>query len=106
MSKSKNNVINIFQSDDKLKKQIKDRVDQDAIWAESQDNPKPSSSLLNIYSDKKISYTQNTETSDKIVLVDAINHALQEELSFNDKLILYGQDIAGGKGGVFTATRG
>ncbi len=91
---------------DTLKKQIKDTVDQDAIWAESQDNPKPSSSLLNIYSDKKISYTQNTETSDKIVLVDAINHALQEELSFNDKLILYGQDIAGGKGGVFTATRG
>ena len=31
---------------------------------------------------------------------------MQEELSFNDKLILYGQDIAGGKGGVFTATRG
>ena len=82
--KQKNIKTNTSKEFDKLKKQIKDTVDQDAIWAESQDNPKPSSSLLNIYSDKKISYTQNTETSDKIVLVDAINHALQEELSFND----------------------
>jgi len=43
---------------------------------------------------------------DKIVLVDAINHALDEELSHNDKALIYGEDIAGGKGGVFTATRG
>tara|TARA_B100000676_G_scaffold270562_1_gene287348 strand:+ start:27 stop:992 length:966 start_codon:yes stop_codon:yes gene_type:complete len=39
-------------------------------------------------------------------MVDAINHALSEELTFNDKMIMFGQDIAGGKGGVFTATRG
>ncbi len=39
-------------------------------------------------------------------MVDAINHALSEELDENKKMILFGQDIAGGKGGVFTATRG
>ena len=39
-------------------------------------------------------------------MVDAINHALDEELAHNDKMIIYGQDVAGGKGGVFTATRG
>ena len=38
-------------------------------------------------------------------MVDAINHALSEELDENKKMILFGQDIAGGKGGVFTATR-
>ena len=43
---------------------------------------------------------------EKIVLVDAINHALSEELAHNEKTVLYGQDIAGNKGGVFTATRG
>ena len=39
-------------------------------------------------------------------MVDAINHALSEELDYNDKMLVYGQDVAGGKGGVFTATRG
>ena len=40
------------------------------------------------------------------MLVDAINHALHEEMSLNDKMVIYGQDIADPKGGVFTATRG
>ena len=39
-------------------------------------------------------------------MVDTINHALDEELTYNDKLVIYGQDVAGGKGGVFTATKG
>ena len=54
-------------------------------------------------------YKKNTEPniiSEKTVLVDSINHALDEELSHNEKMIVYGQDVAGGKGGVFTATRG
>lgn len=42
----------------------------------------------------------------EIVIVDAINHALHEEMSHNDQMILYGQDVADGKGGVFTATKG
>lgn len=40
------------------------------------------------------------------VLVDAINRALAEELERDSKMLVFGQDVAGGKGGVFTATRG
>ncbi len=40
------------------------------------------------------------------VIVDAINHALHEEMQRNEKMIIYGQDVADGKGGVFTATKG
>lgn len=39
-------------------------------------------------------------------MVDAINHALHEELARNDKIYVFGEDIADGKGGVFTATKG
>tara|TARA_B100001250_G_scaffold121336_1_gene102976 strand:- start:3145 stop:4110 length:966 start_codon:yes stop_codon:yes gene_type:complete len=39
-------------------------------------------------------------------MVDSINHALSEELEFNDKMLIYGEDVGGDKGGVFTATRG
>lgn len=45
-------------------------------------------------------------TGAEIVIVDAVNHALHEEMARNDKMIIYGQDVADGKGGVFTATKG
>lgn len=40
------------------------------------------------------------------VMVDAINRALREGLKSDDKILVFGQDVAHGKGGVFTATRG
>jgi 2-oxoisovalerate dehydrogenase E1 component len=39
-------------------------------------------------------------------MVDAINHALKEEMSRDEQILLFGQDVADGKGGVFTATSG
>lgn len=41
-----------------------------------------------------------------IVLVDAINRALSEELARDPRMLVFGEDVAGDKGGVFTATRG
>ena len=39
-------------------------------------------------------------------MVDAINHALSEEMDWNNKMVIFGEDVADPKGGVFTATRG
>ncbi len=39
-------------------------------------------------------------------MVDAINHALHEEMNKNDNMYIFGEDIAEKKGGVFTATKG
>jgi 2-oxoisovalerate dehydrogenase E1 component len=41
-----------------------------------------------------------------VVLVDAINKALAEELERDPKMMIFGEDVGGEKGGVFTATRG
>jgi len=90
----------------KIYGEIKNQVDQDAEWAELQENPNPINSMKNIYSENDISFKTPKNVGDKIVLVDAVNHALEEELAYNKKMLVYGQDIAGGKGGVFTATRG
>ena len=91
----------------KIKARIEAQVDSDAKWAESQQYPEPSTALDFIYSGGNSFENQGYKTiSDKIVLVDAINHALHEEMSLNDKMVIYGQDIADPKGGVFTATRG
>jgi 2-oxoisovalerate dehydrogenase E1 component len=39
-------------------------------------------------------------------MVDAINHALHEEMEKNPNMLVYGEDVQDGKGGVFTATKG
>ena len=101
---------NLIKQDefDKISASIKEEVDKDADWALVQPDPESQTSMKNIYfnSEPQNFPEKNLNSGDKIVLVDAINHALDEELSKNDKMLIYGQDVAGGKGGVFTATRG
>ena len=39
-------------------------------------------------------------------MVDALNHGLIEAMAKNDKVVVFGQDVAHGKGGVFGVTKG
>ena len=92
---------------DQLQIQLKDNVDMDADWAENQEHPDSSTATNYIYSGYVPEYNGNPEFSkDKTVFVDAVNHALAEEMDRNKRMIVYGQDIADPKGGVFTATKG
>ena len=93
-----------FQS---IKKTVEIQIENDADWADEQVFPDPNTALNHIYSDDKFFIEPKIQPiSDKIVIVDAINHALHEEMQHNKKMIIYGQDIADPKGGVFTATKG
>ena len=99
----------IFKEGDfeKLRNEIIQIVDQDAEWADKQNHPDPNSATKHIYSNEpNLNETPSNYKNEKIVLVDAINHAMHEEMKLNDKMIIYGEDIADPKGGVFTATRG
>ena len=93
---------------DKIRDMVKSQVDEDAEWAEVQADPISGDGQKNVYfdADWQNDSVPNPTGGEKIVLVDAINHALDEELTHNAKMMVYGQDVAGGKGGVFTATRG
>ena len=62
------------------------------VWAEQQEPPERVPEIL--------------PGAEPVVLVDAINRALAEGLAQNTKTLVFGQDVARGKGGVFTATRG
>ncbi len=90
---------------DSIDSNISDEINNLTIWTEKQEDPKSSDYLKNLYADNQKFMDSPNSEGDSIVLVDAINHAMDEELKFNDKTLVYGQDIAGGKGGVFTATR-
>ena len=107
----KNNCVNekIFTENDivKIEKQVNKQIDEDAIWAEDQDHPDVNTALNYVYSEENTgTETKLVNKSENIVMVDAINHALHEEMAKNEKMVIYGQDIADPKGGVFTATKG
>ena len=105
----KNEVIST-QEFEKINQEVQKQVDDDAEWADSRPHPAPEMATKYVYSEHDTGLpTAETEPriiSDNIVMVDAINHALREELSRNSKMIVYGEDVADMKGGVFTATKG
>ena len=92
--------------DSKVKQMIEDETD----YVEERPNPEPDSATNHLFSHSCLIEEQSTlepsSVGDKIVMVDSINHALSEELELNDKMLIYGEDVGGDKGGVFTATRG
>lgn len=92
----------------KIREEVKAQVDADTQWVMEQAEPKPEDGLLHVYSDKdlKINYESSEPNGEPIVIVDAINHAIAEEMERDDRVIVFGEDVGGGKGGVFTATRG
>lgn len=93
---------------DVLRDDVRKQVDSDTEWVLQQDEPRPEDGVRFMYSEKKLDleYEKSEPSGEPIVIVDAINHAMDEEMQINDKVIVFGQDVAGGKGGVFTATRG
>jgi len=92
---------------EKISKEVFDTINAEAEWVEGEPHPDIETAMDHIYSDEHpMDETTFNSKTDKIVMVDAINHALAEEMKINDKMIIYGQDIADPKGGVFTATKG
>ena len=90
-----------------IRNKVFEQVNKDAEWADKQNHPDISTALDHVYSDQNnLKETSLKTINEKVVLVDAINHAMSEEMSFNKKMVIYGEDIADPKGGVFTATKG
>ncbi len=91
----------------RIRKEVQVEVDEAAAWADAQDDPDPETATQHVLfeGDLGLEYESTEPSGPQIVVVDAINHALHEEMRRNDRVLVYGEDVAGGKGGVFTATR-
>ncbi|HES59300.1 MAG TPA: tungsten formylmethanofuran dehydrogenase, partial [Caldithrix sp.] len=93
-----------------IKKECKSKIDAAAEEAEQYPQPDPNKLTLYLYSpqedSEKVQLEPESETAEKLVMVDAINHALKEEMARDESIYIFGQDVADGKGGVFTATSG
>ncbi len=93
-----------------IQKEIKKRVDDASDWAESRPLLDTSNAVLNVYASREeyssFQFEKNLPSGKPVVMVDAINHALHEEMAYNPKMLIWGEDVEDGKGGVFTATKG
>jgi 2-oxoisovalerate dehydrogenase E1 component len=95
---------------DSIRKELNDFVVKSAEEAFAEPKPEPSTVEDHLFcppdEQTKIKYEATTPGGESIVMVDAINHALHEEMEKNPNMIVYGEDVQDGKGGVFTATKG
>ncbi|MFI5253478.1 MAG: thiamine pyrophosphate-dependent enzyme [Bacteroidota bacterium] len=94
----------------KLQDEVTKRIDEAAMKAEAAEQQPVENLLKHVYASTEVisaqNFTEPQHEGNKIVMVDAITHALSEELARNPKMLVYGEDCGGDKGGVFTATKG
>jgi 2-oxoisovalerate dehydrogenase E1 component len=89
--------------------EIKKRLDKATDTALNAPMPDPQMVTQHLFSPHlpKASGTVSLNTQEKpITMVDAINHGLKEAMEADKTILLYGQDVADRKGGVFGVTRG
>ncbi len=102
----------IVTSDDlaELKNEIDKFIDYESQEALKAPDPLPGDATRFVFDESgfanTLEYEKTNPSGKSIVMVDAINHTLHEELERNPDIYVFGEDIEDNKGGVFTATKG
>ena len=93
---------------EEMQQDIKTEINDAVASVEQLADPDVSTATTHVFYEGTLNlkYGIDEPLGDPIVMVDAINHGLHEEMERDEKILLYGEDVAGEKGGVFTATRG
>lgn len=95
---------------DNLRASIRDEVDRAAAEADAAPQPSGHDLMAHIYAPDPVLNGPAPEPQylpgGDVTMIDAINHGLREEMQRNPKMIMWGEDIADPKGGVFGVTRG
>ena len=101
----------IYKQDevDKLRAEIQAFIDKAADEADAAPAPHVGHITTHIYSEDRPIFEEKSPayvSDDTISMVEAINRGLREELEHNPHIVMWGEDIADPKGGVFGVTRG
>ncbi len=95
---------------EKLKSEIAEELSNAADEAFETSDPDPHNAATHVFDEsgfrESLDYESTIPSGKPVVMVDALNHAMHEEMEHNDKIYMFGEDIADNKGGVFTATKG
>lgn len=90
-----------------IKLDASQEVEKAAASADALPFPSDESVLNNVFVENTAAPSSISAPLDgeKVVIMDAINHALDEEMQRDPGVIVFGQDVARGKGGVFGITK-
>ncbi len=88
-----------------IKSKAEEEVEKQSEAAEALPFPSAESVQDHVFKEFELQETALNSSDQEVVMMDAINHALQEELADDPQTYIFGQDVAGGKGGVFGLTR-
>lgn len=97
---------------DAMRERSFQEVEEASLLAEQIPFPEKATATTKVFKDVGLeSFTPFSEVDspaapDSIVMMDALNHALDEEMQRDQNVVIFGQDVAHGKGGVFGITRG
>ena len=93
-----------------LRESVLETVNKAVEYAESREESESDTASRFVFDEsgktESFEYEKTEPSGEPVVLVDAINHALHEEMDRDGDILVFGQDIADGKGGVFTVTKG
>lgn len=94
-----------------MRSEVKSEVDKAADEADQEPPPRTEDVLAHIYSIEPgtpaaLVPTPSYVSDETISMIEAINRGLREEIELNPKIVMWGEDIADPKGGVFGVTRG
>lgn len=89
-----------------IQRRISEQVEEAAREAMEMAAPPAGSGGKWVFVDCELEETSPQPVGESVVLVDAINHALDEAMATDPAVVVFGEDVAYGKGGVFGATRG
>jgi 2-oxoisovalerate dehydrogenase E1 component len=87
---------------------LKKLVDDASEAAELTPDPDPATATEHTFKNPEPwnGIEETPATGEEVFIVDALNHALDEELARDPNMCIFGEDVAHGKGGVFTVTAG
>lgn len=91
-----------------LRAAIKEEVDKAAEAADQHPFPQNYDVMEHVFSAVQpiTEEMEPTYSNDKVSMVQAINNGLREEMTRNEKIVMWGEDIQDPKGGVFGVTKG
>ncbi|MES2123043.1 MAG: thiamine pyrophosphate-dependent enzyme [Chlamydiota bacterium] len=96
---------------DAMRERSFQEVEEASLEAEQIPFPDKSTAATGVFKDvdpeqfQPFSEVDSGASPDSIVMMDALNHALDEEMQRDPTVVVFGQDVAHGKGGVFGITR-
>jgi 2-oxoisovalerate dehydrogenase E1 component len=92
-----------------IRSEIQKEIDDAAEVADAQPQPEVGHITRFVFSDDTPTFEEKAPvyvSTDTVSMIEAINRGLNEEMERNPKIVMWGEDIADPKGGVFGVTRG